>query len=279
MTTIYEIADYFLVESPISLTNRELQKLLYFAQGFYLAKYNEALFDEDFCAWKHGPVHSGIFHEYKLYGYQCIRRPDSKALTKSSAQILGFISSFLVAFSSIGQKNLIEYSHADIPWAAKYIPDQNIRITKSDLKEYFSKFSSFEEYIRISNEKIAFHDLIAARLNYLKDLPKIGCEWSSGNAEAPSPDISDVARKFLSGFERYLFSSAAIPKIPRLVMGPIPEGGISLEFHTNNAAYFNFYNHGELEIEREREGYFSEKKVSFDEINEDLTEIYQMVIE
>lgn len=279
MPTIYEVANYFLAESSDNLTNRKLQKLLYFAQGFHLAKYDCALFEGDFAAWKFGPVNSGIFHEYKAYGYQPISRPKPESLVQFSERALSFIASFLIAFSSIGQEKLIEYSHADIPWAAHYIPNQNVRISQSDLRDYFAKFHSFEEYITLSEKKLDFHNLISNRAKYLETLPNIGNEWISGNAAAPLPEITLLAQKFLSGFERYVFSSEAKPQIPRLIMGPIPEGGVSLEFHTGNATYLHFHNRGELEIEKERNGYFTEETASFDQLNEDFTEFYKIVIE
>jgi uncharacterized phage-associated protein len=41
------------------ISNLKLQKLLYYAQGFYLAIYGKALFEEDIVAWEHGPVVRG----------------------------------------------------------------------------------------------------------------------------------------------------------------------------------------------------------------------------
>ena len=55
-----DIANFFLRaiyrDCGDAITPLKLQKLLYFAQGNYLAKYNMPLFDEDFEAWIHGPV-------------------------------------------------------------------------------------------------------------------------------------------------------------------------------------------------------------------------------
>ena len=43
-------------ESGESITNLKLQKLLYFAQSYYLANYNKQFFNEEMQAWAHGPV-------------------------------------------------------------------------------------------------------------------------------------------------------------------------------------------------------------------------------
>ncbi|MCR5186573.1 MAG: DUF4065 domain-containing protein [Clostridia bacterium] len=45
-----------------------LQKMLYYAQGFYKAFTNNYLFDDDCQAWTHGPVYNTIYTEYKENG-------------------------------------------------------------------------------------------------------------------------------------------------------------------------------------------------------------------
>jgi len=49
-------------------TNLELQKIVYFAHGKYLASYNQKLVEGYFEAWEHGPVHPMLYREYKDYG-------------------------------------------------------------------------------------------------------------------------------------------------------------------------------------------------------------------
>ncbi|MNY92823.1 hypothetical protein D3C78_92180 [compost metagenome] len=277
MPTIFEIADHVLAISPVGLSNKELQKLLYLAQGFHLAQTGQELFVEDFAAWRFGPVHSGIFHKYKKYGYQLIDRPKADVCVPVDEQTKVFLAGLLLAFSAVGQNNLIEYSHADVPWSTKYIPDQNVQLSKTDLREYFVNFASFEEYKTIADHKVKFHKLIDERVKYLKRLPEIGNAWISGKAEAPSEEACNVAQKFLAGFERYLFSSDAKPTMPGLIMGPIPSGGISIEFHAVNSAYLNFYNSGKVELEFERDGSFEDLEVPSEQFEENFLEYYSMV--
>ena len=67
-----DIAAYFVeLASNINendLTNLKLQKLLYFAQGKYLSKYNAPLFKEEIEAWFLGPVVREVYEEYKICG-------------------------------------------------------------------------------------------------------------------------------------------------------------------------------------------------------------------
>ena len=51
-----------------SLSNLELQKILYVGQMLYLGRYNEPLVNEVFEAWDYGPVLPTIYHSAKMFG-------------------------------------------------------------------------------------------------------------------------------------------------------------------------------------------------------------------
>lgn len=50
------------------VTQMQLQKLVYFANGYNLVSNGEPLINEAFEAWDYGPVCPTIYHEYKIYG-------------------------------------------------------------------------------------------------------------------------------------------------------------------------------------------------------------------
>ena len=277
MFTIFEIADHILVNTPCGLSNRELQKLLYLAQGFHLAQFGEPLFADDFQAWKHGPVNSGIFHKYKQYGYHSIDRPKVDTLRPIAQTTAAFILALTMSFHLLGQHKLIEFSHADIPWAAKYIPDQNVHLSKEDLQNYFRNFTSLDDYKAVAEQKFKFHELIISRLKYLSELPQIGNQWISGSAAAPTVRICEVAYGFLAGLERQLFSNHARPFHPKLIMGPIPTGGVSIELTSTVAMYLHFHNSGVVEMELEKDAHFTEYKVSLDQFEENFAGVYEVL--
>ena len=74
------IANYFLKKSWKEnhlLTPMQLQKLMYFANGWYMAFYNNEgeilpLINEPFQAWEYGPVCSSVYHEFKGFGNNVI---------------------------------------------------------------------------------------------------------------------------------------------------------------------------------------------------------------
>lgn len=276
MPTIFDIADHILINTPApyGLTNRELQKLLYIAQGFHLAQFGEPLFPEEFQAWKYGPVNSSIFHKYKHLGGFEINKPKGETLKPISEKTSAFLLALVLTFYTVGSPKLIEYSHADMPWASKYIPNQNIYLPKPDLKSYFENFVSFEDYKAAGEQKYNFHELIQSRIKYLTNLPKIGNAWISGQATAPTERTSEVAAAFLSGLERKLFSNSAKPIYPRLIMGPIPTGGVSLEFVSSITTYLNLHNSELVEIAFERNDLFDEYEVPLSQLEENFAEVY-----
>lgn len=54
------------------ITHLKLQKLLYYADGIYLALNDSPLFQEHILAWKHGPVVREVYNKYKSFGREVI---------------------------------------------------------------------------------------------------------------------------------------------------------------------------------------------------------------
>lgn len=52
----------------------QVQKLAYLAHGFYFALYGQPLLNETIEAWKYGPVIPTLYHEFKEWGRDPIKR-------------------------------------------------------------------------------------------------------------------------------------------------------------------------------------------------------------
>ena len=66
-TTAERVADYIIRsahESGELITNLKLQKLVYYAQAWHLALFDEPLFDDPIEAWVHGPVVSSLYSKF-----------------------------------------------------------------------------------------------------------------------------------------------------------------------------------------------------------------------
>jgi uncharacterized phage-associated protein len=73
--TAHDIAQWFVcwadtVDAEVS--NLQVQKLLYYAQGHSLATSGRPLFDEPIEAWANGPVVADLYHDLQLFGHDPI---------------------------------------------------------------------------------------------------------------------------------------------------------------------------------------------------------------
>ena len=117
-----DTARYFLAtvdeESGDNLTNLKLQKLLYYAQGLYLAMHGgEPLFSDPIYAWEHGPVVPQVYLAYKGYGSDPIKRPDdfdSQHYAPEARELLDAVSKVYGQFSAWKPRDL---RHEEAPCA------------------------------------------------------------------------------------------------------------------------------------------------------------------
>ena len=135
--TAHEIARYFvsLVDEEVgdSISNLKLQKLLYYAQGGFLAVYDRPLFPEAIRAWEHGPVVPQVYHEYKQFGAGPIpfERVDLERYSPEIREVLDEVDSVYGQFTAA---KLRAMTHSEPPWRDTPLNDI---ITHETLKEFF----------------------------------------------------------------------------------------------------------------------------------------------
>lgn len=66
--SVFDAAKRLCEKSGWSLTNLELQKLIYIAHMFHLGEHEKPLIKENFEAWDYGPVQPDLYHHIKVYG-------------------------------------------------------------------------------------------------------------------------------------------------------------------------------------------------------------------
>ncbi len=81
MVSALDLAKYILKRSNKELSNLELQKTLYFTELDYIKKFNEHLIEDEFEAWRYGPVSREVYCEYRNYGANSIDKPEQENLS------------------------------------------------------------------------------------------------------------------------------------------------------------------------------------------------------
>lgn len=143
--TIFDVANFFLKivdrDSGSTITPLKMQKILYYAQGYYLGKYSKALFNEDFQAWAHGPANPEIYDKYKRYGSNSIDEP-TEELFDFDESTTNFLLNIWDTFGIYDGKYLEQLTHTETPWinARKgYEPGERceVIIQKNTMREFF----------------------------------------------------------------------------------------------------------------------------------------------
>lgn len=147
-----DIANYYIAlanDSGETLTNLKLQKLVYYAQAWYLANFKAPLFNKDFEAWVHGPVIPDLYREYKKFGYgPIVTDIDFDAIKPLERKISGFLYEVARVYMPIGAFELESMTHQEDPWIearGDCKPDENcnnVISQKSMMNFYASKIST-----------------------------------------------------------------------------------------------------------------------------------------
>lgn len=99
------------------ITNLKMQKLLYYAQAWYLVNYDRPLFSDELKAWDLGPVVEKVYREYKKFGSKPIEyRSTGTEESIFSDDDLEFLNEFYGKFISCSAHTLVNLSHSEQPW-------------------------------------------------------------------------------------------------------------------------------------------------------------------
>ena len=142
MHTASDVAKWFLCHNQIlmdssggdQISNLKLQKLLYYAQGAFLAIKGVPLFPDKIMAWMHGPVVPDVYHEYKGYGDAGIAPPetfDPDMFSDEESELLTEVYNEFAQYSAWKLRNM---THQETPWQET---PQNEEIDPEKIKEYF----------------------------------------------------------------------------------------------------------------------------------------------
>lgn len=141
MQTADNVARWFLSRNKVRalngaadfISNLKLQKLLYYAQGMYLALYGEPLFEDEIVAWQYGPVVETVYQKYKANGSDGIKNfvPPTENFSSNEEAVLQFTQKTFGQFSAW---KLADMTHEETPWKDTAINDV---ISRAAIKKYF----------------------------------------------------------------------------------------------------------------------------------------------
>jgi uncharacterized phage-associated protein len=143
--TALTVARYFLSipeeDSGELVSNLKLQKLLYYAQGYYVALngVTTLLFKDTIYAWKHGPVIKTVYSHFSSCKDGAIPQVSPPPKLPENDRL--FLNRIHDTFGRYSAWALRDMTHKEPPWLDNYEPEvQDIVIPVSDLHKYFSKY-------------------------------------------------------------------------------------------------------------------------------------------
>lgn len=114
-----DVSRYFLYlanQERKPVTNKKLQKLVYYAQAWSLVLNNKKLFNEPIEAWVHGPAVRSLYVQYKKFGFEPIQeeiRPDTISVSEKTKELLGAIWKI---YGKMDAGYLEMLTHSEKPW-------------------------------------------------------------------------------------------------------------------------------------------------------------------
>lgn len=150
MTTIFDVADWFLSKEP--MTHKKVQKLCYYYKAWGLALYDvDLLPDATFEAWVHGPVNPSLYQKYKDMMWNDIPQTADNSSIFNEKE-LDILESVWLTYKDFSANELEAKTHIDMPWrnARGDLDDFaicNAVISNDDMKNFYR-----EKYLRQQGE-------------------------------------------------------------------------------------------------------------------------------
>ena len=151
MYTWKGVADWIL-QNINNVTEKKLQRLMYFAYAWYLVFYNESaneienrLFDEYFESWIHGPVLPALYQDIKeFHGDDIPKNYFKKYRERFSTDTLSLFGQIKKVYGAYNGNQLESIAHQEDPWihARKGCSSSEICnniITDEEIFTYYTK--------------------------------------------------------------------------------------------------------------------------------------------
>lgn len=126
-------------EKEGSITNLKLNKLLYYAQGWSLARFGRSLFEEDILAWQFGPIVASVYRAFNIYGSgPIVFENDMVKESPISKEEMQLLLDVYRAYGRYSPATLVEMTHeVGTPWQKVYNGSHSTIIPKEEIQKYF----------------------------------------------------------------------------------------------------------------------------------------------
>ncbi|MDR1236509.1 MAG: DUF4065 domain-containing protein [Holosporaceae bacterium] len=145
--TAVDIAKYIILtahENGDVITNLKLQKLLYYAQAWYMVHHGgKKLFSDNIEAWKFGPVVKDVYDLYKKFSRNPIdEQVDEGDFARLNPEDRKFMDEFLGEFMDHSALSLVNMIHNEPPWKEAFDEEDpfcSSIISTDSMYNYYSK--------------------------------------------------------------------------------------------------------------------------------------------
>ncbi len=122
-----------------AMTQLKLQKLVYYADAWFLANFNKPLIKEDFEAWAHGPVVRALYVKYRSHGWDALAPESGINVPK---EVEDYLEAVFDQYGQYGAKKLEKMTHSETPWmeARGDLPPEaasSTKISKLSMRNYY----------------------------------------------------------------------------------------------------------------------------------------------
>ncbi len=128
------------IGSKCWISNLKLQKILYFSWLEYYKRHGKPLFEEEFQAWKYGPVVPSVYYDYWCNAANILLAPKrtSEPIDEGTS---AFLLEMLKKFDAVTVHEMVELSHNTKPWKDNYGVRMKNTIPMSDMKAESCRFT------------------------------------------------------------------------------------------------------------------------------------------
>ncbi|GAA2604070.1 Panacea domain-containing protein [Paractinoplanes durhamensis] len=141
MSSVHDVAAAVIAQLG-GITAMKLEKLVYYCQGWHLARHGVPLFDEPIEAWRQGPVVPALFRQHRRQRtVSAWPSGDSGQLTPAQRETVDWVTIEYGKFSAI---ELSQMTHSELPWrvARGTLPDSarsTAQLSTSIMRNYYSR--------------------------------------------------------------------------------------------------------------------------------------------